>query len=113
MVLNFSLNVDQKASFPVVRVMGEVDVHTCQQLNSALTSIIGQGYSTIILNFENVSYIDSTGLGTVAHAARELSSSSGTIRLVCTRPQIIKIFEVSGLNRKNIQLFDSEETALQ
>ena len=53
--------------------------------------------------------IDSTGLGTIAHSAQQIQANTGQIYVICTKPQIKKIFEVSGLLTKNLTLFESED----
>lgn len=112
-MIDFSVEVDKNNSLPIVRVKGEIDVYTCTQLNTRLQELIQQdGIHTLVLNLEHIQYIDSTGLGTIAHAAREVQRDNGHIRVVCPKPQVRKIFEISGLTNKNITLFDDEPRAL-
>ena len=111
-MIDFSIEIDKKNSLPIIRVKGEIDVYTCTQLNTGFQSVIQDGESTIVLNLENIQYIDSTGLGTIAHAAREVHLAGGQILVVCPKPQVRKIFEISGLTSKNIILFDDEPRAL-
>jgi anti-sigma B factor antagonist len=112
MVIEFSVVVDTALPTPIVRVAGEIDVYTCPKLHKVLTDLVAETPDPIILDLHNVHYIDSTGLGTIAHAARSLSKASASMRVVCTRAQVRKIFEISGLTSKNISLFDSESAAL-
>ncbi len=112
MVIEFSVAVDTSLPTPIVRVAGEIDVYTCPKLHKVLTDLVAEMPSITVLDLQNVHYIDSTGLGTIAHAARALSRGAATMRVVCTRAQVRKIFEISGLTSKNISLFDSESAAL-
>ena len=104
-----SLSVDGSKQMAVVRVRGEIDIYTCAELRKALSSVIENSADTFILNLENVQYIDSTGLGTIAHSAQQIQANTGQIYVICTKPQIKKIFEVSGLLTKNLTLFESED----
>ena len=112
MVLDFAVNAESIKDVPVVRVKGEIDIYTCPQLNKSLKEALEKGKKVIVLNLEHVQYIDSTGLGTIAHSAHALSKLGGKIHVVCTKPQVKKIFDVSGLSRKNINLYDEESGAL-
>ncbi|NDC82115.1 anti-sigma factor antagonist [bacterium] len=112
MVIEFSINVENAGDVPFVKVSGEIDVYTCPKLHKVLTEIVASGSPKVVLDLENVHYIDSTGLGTIAHAARTLSKSDGHLNVVCNRPQVRKIFEISGLSSKNISLFDEAAKAL-
>lgn len=113
MVMGFSLEVEEKKDVPIIHVSGEIDVYTCPKLNTKLTEVIENGNKNVVLNLENIQYIDSTGLGTIAYNARILESSNGSILVICTKHQIKKIFQVSGLEKKNIRLFDTEVDALK
>jgi len=113
MVMGFSVEIEQKEQVPIVHISGEIDVYTCPELRSKLVEIIDTGKKNLILDLENIQYIDSTGLGTIAYTARTLEENSGNVMVVCTRHQIKKIFQVSGLEKKNIKLFDNETAALK
>lgn len=112
MVIEFSVEVETTGTVPFVRVAGEIDVYTCPKLHKVLTEVVVEGTTKVILDLQNVHYIDSTGLGTIAHSARSLSKGNGHLNVICSRPQVRKIFEISGLSSKNITLFDEESKAL-
>ena len=98
---------------PTLFVNGEIDIYTCSELREAFMALLAEDHTVIVLNLENVEYIDSTGLGTVAYAAQRLSEKNGKIIVVCKKPQIKKIFQVSGLLTKNIQLYETQEEVLE
>ncbi len=71
MITEFSVDVDtlnlsDSKSLPVIRVRGEIDIYTCSELRKTLASTIESSATDFLLNLENVQYIDSTGLGTIA-----------------------------------------------
>jgi len=113
MLVGFSIDIDDEDELPIVHVKGEIDVYTCPQLRTALTSLIEKGKQSFILDMESIQYIDSTGLGTIAHTAQTIKANNGIIHIICNKPQIIKIFEVSGLQKKNIKLYDSESSVMK
>ncbi|NBV41511.1 anti-sigma factor antagonist [bacterium] len=111
MVIEFSVGVETSGVVPVVRVAGEIDVYTCPKLHKVLSEVVGSGQNKVVLDLQNVHYIDSTGLGTIAHSARTLLKSEGHLNVVCSRPQVRKVFEISGLSSKNVTLFEDEGLA--
>jgi anti-sigma B factor antagonist len=111
--MDFTIEIDSDHKAPIIRIQGEIDIYTCPQLNKTLSEVIEDGNNNFILNLENIQYIDSTGLGTIAHSARTVNKNSGTVHIVCNKPQILKIFEISGLNKKNIELHEQETNALK
>jgi len=112
LVLDFTINLTEKSNVPVVSVNGEIDVYTSPKLDETLSAVFKQGKKTVVLNLEEVHYIDSTGLGIIAHSADTFSTNGGKLNVVCSKPQIKKIFDVSGLTPKRISLFDIESDAL-
>ena len=106
MIENISVETSEENNIPVVKVKGEIDIYTCGKLRTALGAVIDTGTTQFVLDLDDIIYIDSTGLGTIAHTARTIEKESGTIHVICKKPQIKKIFEVSGLERKNITLYN-------
>lgn len=110
--MDFSIQVEEKNKTPIVRVQGEIDIYNCHKLNKTLNQILEKKPNRFVLDLENIQYIDSTGLGVIAHAAKILMMTNGKINVICIKPQVKKIFEISGLSKKNIQLFEEETLAL-
>ncbi len=113
MVVGFSVEIEEKQNIPIVHINGEIDIYTCPELRKKLCELIDNGSRKLILDLENIQYIDSTGLGTIAHTARAIESENGQIFVISSKNQIKKIFKVSGLEKKNITLCDTETSALK
>lgn len=112
MSIEFQVEVAEKNSIPIVRVQGEIDVYTCPKLHDIFQGVLTEEKHNLLLDLENIQYIDSTGLGAIAHIAKLLIEREGRVHIVCNRPQIKKVFEISGLSKKNVTLFEQEEVAL-
>ena len=56
-------NYEDDANCWVVNLYGEVDIYNASKLKTELQSIIQQKNANIILNCENLKYIDSTRTG--------------------------------------------------
>ncbi len=96
----------------VVELAGEIDVYTSPKVKEAMTELIDQGHYHFIMNLEKVRYIDSTGLGVLISALKRVREFGGSVSLVCTNPQIKKIFDITGLV-KIFGIFDSEPSAMK
>ena len=112
MVLDLKIGVKKDKGIPVINLTGEIDVYTYPQLNEIMEDLIKDGHYNIVINLEEVRYIDSTGLGVLANSASKIITHKGQLNIVCTKPQVRKIFVVSGLMHKNLTLFDNEDSAL-
>ena len=94
----------------VVELGGEIDVYTSPKVKDAITELIDQGHYNLVINLEKVRYIDSTGLGVLIGGLKRVREHGGTVNLVCTNPQIKKIFDITGLV-KIFGIFDDEAGA--
>jgi len=97
MELKISISCPE-AGTSVVAVAGEIDVASTPQLRSALHELTGGAdIRRLVVDLDTVGFIDSSGLGVLIGCARRLRPD-GELLLVCTRPNIIRVFEVTGLD---------------
>jgi len=96
----------------IVDLNGEIDVYTSPKVKEAIMGLIDAGHYELVINLENVRYIDSTGLGVLIGGLKRVREHSGAVNLVCTNPQIKKIFDITGLV-KIFGIFDTEAAACE
>lgn len=82
----------------VVVASGEIDVATAPALRDRLTDLVEGGTTRIVVDLEDVDFIDSTGLGVLVAGARRARAEDGDVRLVCTNARILKVFQATGLD---------------
>ena len=78
---------------------GEIDLATVNTLRSAITKAMQAGASHLTLNLDTVTYIDSSGLGTLIGAHKRLASSGGTLTVRCSQARILRLLSITGLDR--------------
>ena len=81
----------------VVAAAGEIDVAAAPMLRERLVDLIGEGAHQVVLDLENVDFIDSTGLGVLVGAVRRARAEDGDLRIVCTNSRLLRIFDITGL----------------
>ena len=96
----------------VVDLSGEIDVYTSPKVKDAIGELIDRGVYFLVINLEKVRYIDSTGLGVLIGGLKRVREHGGSVNLVCTNPQIKKIFDITGLV-KIFGIFESEDAAMK
>jgi anti-sigma B factor antagonist len=99
MVTPFGVEVsNDAAATPVVVVRGEIDVATSPQLRNELNALVARGARVITLDFEEVSFVDSSGLGVLVGTYKRLrDEEQGSIRIVIAQASVRKVFEITGL----------------
>jgi anti-sigma B factor antagonist len=82
----------------VVAASGEIDVATAPELRDRLTELVEAGSTRLVVDLEDVAFIDSTGLGVLVGGVRRARAQDGDLRLVCTNSRILKVFQATGLD---------------
>ena len=103
---------ESKGDTYVVDLNGEIDVYTSPKVKDAISDLIDKGHYNLVINLEKVRYIDSTGLGVLIGGLKRVREHGGTVNLVCTNPQIKKIFDITGLV-KIFGIYDDEDAAMK
>ncbi len=67
-------------------------------------------FNTVILNFENLEYIDSAGLTTLIHIRKKILSMNGKLLLTNVSERIQKLLQITRLHRF-FEVFNSVEDA--
>ena len=110
--IDLKIKVKEENNIPLIDLIGEIDVYTYPRLNEVINKLINENKFNIIVNLESVKYIDSTGLGVLASSANKVAPQNGVLHIICSQPQIKKIFIVSGLLEKNFKLYANEAEAV-
>jgi anti-sigma B factor antagonist len=95
--VDLSLSTRVQGDRTVIDVAGEVDVYTAPKLRETLIELVAQGSYHLVVNMEEVEFLDSTGLGVLVGGLKRVRAHDGSLRLVCTQERILKIFRVTGL----------------
>lgn len=93
----------------VVALQGEIDLSTAPLLQEALRDATARA-PHVILDMGRVSYMDSSGFGTLLGATKRLRPQGGSLHLVGCNPTIERMLQITRLDT----LFDthrSEEDA--
>ena len=94
-----TIRARREPGYVVVTVAGEVDIATVAQLRERLAALAVSGVP-LVTDLDQVSFIDATGLGALAGAAREAAEHGTSLHLVCAQPQTRRLFRVTGLDRQ-------------
>jgi len=97
----------------IVRVEGELDMHVANKFREIVDKALEtSGVKHILFNFEAVDFIDSSGLGVILGRYKKINAAGGKVLVAHIQPQVIQIFELSGL-LKIIKFYNTEAEALE
>jgi anti-sigma B factor antagonist len=83
----------------VIALSGEVDLYSCPEFKEELLRVIGTGATLVVVDLTETTFIDSTALGVLIRGVERLKAQDGRLVVACSDPNIVKVFEVTGLDR--------------
>ena len=82
-----------------VALTGEIDHHCAKAYIQAIAAKI-EAYmpSVCVLDFQEVSFVDSSGIAVVINALRNMAQIEGKLVLSGIAPQPLRVFQASGID---------------
>lgn len=93
---NFKIDHRTNRGFEVLDLYGELDAHTASQLEDSLKRLINNQKSNIIVNFSELDYIASAGLGVFMAYIEDVRSIGGDIKLTNMNEKVYNVFDLLG-----------------
>lgn len=110
--MKFTAKFVIKENILIVRLSGELDHHEAKNLREKWQEILFENdINHIIINFERVTFMDSSGLGVILGRYKEIIKLGGKMVICSINPAIKRLFEMSGL-LKIVHLEENEQIAL-
>ena len=106
-----TIEARHERGYPVVTVAGEIDIATAARLREQLFELAAGG-RPLVADLDQVRFIDSAGLAALVGAAKRAAAHGGSLHVVCARPQIRKLFRLTGLDSR-IPLAHSLDEAVE
>jgi anti-sigma B factor antagonist len=80
-----------------LRLAGELDLATCQELVTALEQARDDGAQNVVVDLRGLSFMDSSGLQCLLRFDAEARSDAFSLELIQGKEQIERLFEMAGL----------------
>jgi anti-sigma B factor antagonist len=77
---------------------GELDLATYTQLRDRINDLLSAGRTHLVMDLSATEFLDSTALGALIGGRRRAYAAGGSFAVVCDRPQLLKLFEVTKLD---------------
>ncbi|MEG0894223.1 MAG: anti-sigma factor antagonist [Oscillospiraceae bacterium] len=79
---------------------GELDHHMAKQIREEIDSeVVRLGINLLYLDFKDVTFMDSSGIGLVMGRYKLLNSLNGEVKIVNCSSQIKKVMRLAGLDK--------------
>ena len=83
----------------VVSICGEADLHNAPEMERELQEVLRLGANSVVVDFAEVGFIDSTVLGLLLRYQPRFRDRGGDLVLVSDDRRILRTLEITGLDR--------------
>lgn len=81
----------------VLVVRGAIDLQTREDLLRVAKQVISDGTPALVLDFEGVNFIDSTGIGALVEISRDAEDADAGLVLRRPSDRVLRILQLTGL----------------
>lgn len=92
------IEVGEFNGFTEIKLNGRLDTNTSQDLESIMTDILSKGDENILVNFEELIYISSSGLRVFLVSAKKLGVKGKKLNFCNMSDYIKEVFDIAGFN---------------
>lgn len=97
----------------IVYMMGELDHHSAEEVRNKIDDRLDrEDINKLIMDFTNVTFMDSSGIGVVIGRYKKISLKKGMVCIANVNNSVKRVFDLSGMF-KIIKLYDNLEQALK
>jgi anti-sigma B factor antagonist len=94
-----TIEARHERGYPIVTVVGEIDIATAPRLRERLFELAARG-RPLVADLDQVRFIDSAGLATLVGAAKQAAAHGGSLHVVCAQPNVRQLFRLTGLDHR-------------
>lgn len=94
------INIQASSEVVTVYLSGEIDHHSAKPIREEIDNAIEFNMpSLLILDFGDVSFMDSSGIGLVMGRFRNLQKNGASLSITRLPPNIYKVMKLSGIEK--------------
>ena len=81
----------------VVSVSGRLDAVTAPEYAKTMQEVLAEGPARIVVDFDQLTYISSSGLGELIVTAKTMKEKQGKLCVANVRGNVLSVFEMCGI----------------
>ena len=100
MIQNLNLDIEYGNQYVIVRFNGEIDISNAAELKETLYNEVDKNRDKDVkLDFTDLNYIDSTGLGILVGILKRVKDANKEIYIFNIKNNVKKLFVITGLDK--------------
>ena len=108
----FLISEREKSNTRILNIHGFLDAHTAPELENKIGDIIKSNVYNVVVNFDDLDYISSAGLGVFMAFIEEIREKGGDIKLCSMSPRVFTVFDLLGFPIL-FDILDNEDEAIE
>ena len=96
-MMELRLSVRHHGDRATIHIGGEIDLATCPHLQAVVVDLVDRGCHQLILDLDQVSFLDCAGIRVLVDARRRIQEHGGSVRLVRPRPLVWRVLSLTGM----------------
>lgn len=89
--------IRKSKDYTILDLKGSMDIYTATEFKSFITDNIKEYGVKLIVNMDELNYIDSSGIGVLIRSMNHMKELNGQFQIACVKEGLEKIFKVAGL----------------
>lgn len=98
--MELGISTKQTSECYLIKVSGEVDISNADKLRTAIDRAMDEPAGEVRLDFADVGYIDSTGVGVLVGAARSADEHVKRFSVVRAQPTVMRVVQLLGVDKE-------------
>ena len=93
------IDTSNREGLNIVRVRGRLGINTECKLRDRVAELIKEHNYDLILDFTDVTFMDSSGMSSVLSAMRQVNENKGSICIVCETRHILRVLRITAIDK--------------
>lgn len=89
----FAYRIQKIGDEAVVLFEGDLDIESGEVLEEDILPAVSE-YPNVLLNFAEVYFVDSSGIGLIIRTVDELKEAGRSVKIQHIRPEVMEVFEM-------------------
>jgi anti-sigma B factor antagonist len=108
----FNTTIKEHGDISIIKLKGYLDAHTAPALENKFDELINNNKYKIVVDFQDLAYISSAGLGVFMAYIEKVRENRGDIKLASMSEKVYNIFDLLGFPLL-YEIFKTEEEAIK
>ena len=109
---DFNVDTREAGSVQIIDLKGSLDAHTAPKLEAVFNQLIDNSKFQVVVNFEDLAYISSAGLGVFMAYVETMRENQGDIKFTNMKESVYNIFDLLGFPML-YEFFQEENEAVE